>query len=165
MWIFTVDGFFSVVEKRSDKGSGKVHVRARVREDLVRFCAMMKIRNKIFFDDRADYPYRVITSNVTWARYLERSALEIDYDNFKSCIKARHGAQRETVYLQIWSLLQRLEARRAPAGQPGLFYDEPADTLGDLHFGPPGPAARVKGGKKGRGYNPKYPYVWESNRF
>mgnify|MGYP000225484783 CR=1 FL=1 len=34
MWLITTFGFFSVVEKNDQRGSGKLTIRSRVREDL-----------------------------------------------------------------------------------------------------------------------------------
>jgi len=138
MWIFTTDGFFSVVQDHRDKNM--VHVRARRREHLEGLLRTLAtaLRNRyswkmpqILGTDTADYPVRVIMSRVVWADYLEYSGKTINYDNFKSRVSGSgewaehyHGA-----LMSVWSILNRhLDGRERnwewETPQMSLFDDQ-----------------------------------------
>lgn len=160
MWIFTIDGFFSAVQKPKDRNTGRIQVRARDREDLARFRSRMNLQNRILSTPGGDYPFRLITSKKTWGRYLDRMARMMEYDNFKAECD-RMGLRRGGVYHRIWSILQDLERPRpAPAGQ-GRFdlrdsiYDPVARrrwSLEDEQFYQSPLFKNIQIDKRGRGY-------------
>lgn len=125
MWIFTIDGFFSAVQKPNDRNTGRIQVRSRNREDLERFRTRMNLQDRILSTPAGDYPFRIITSKATWGRYLDRMARLMDYSNFKAECD-RMGLRRGWVYNRIWDILQDLEDPRPRTGRFDLqdsIYD------------------------------------------
>ena len=113
MWLATPTGFYSAVEHRTNRNL--VVVRTRVHEDAVKLAQRVfkinatKARNKIISYNQSDYPWRVIVTKGQWASFVAQEAQRIDYGNFKSAVKARQGAKRESVYHRVWSALLGLE--------------------------------------------------------
>ena len=110
MWVFTVDGFYSVVQKPADRKRNVIVIRSRCRDDLERMLKRVKRKDKIVESRLTDYPFRVFTSKDVWARYLSLAAEAIDYGNFKDKITEVLGPERHNVYASIWSTLLRLQA-------------------------------------------------------
>ena len=109
MWVISLDGFLSVVQKNRDKGTDNVEVRSRNSHDLRRFIKRMNIRRKIIETPQADYPFRIVTTRKIWGKYLAQMAEMISYDNFKHQIGLQDGKDRAKVYLRVWSDLLELE--------------------------------------------------------
>ena len=107
MWIFTKEGFFSVVE---DKYCGKdeLMVRARVKSDLVRLAQKMDISFDILVIDHSDYRYRGKIARTVWENYCSLSAAEIDYSNVKGTISG-DDHERSDAYMGVWSSLFSLQ--------------------------------------------------------
>ena len=102
MWVFTKQGFFSVVQDREHRSN--VHVRARSEADLLevwRHAQMLQAHPEIVYnDDQADYPFRVIMWKTTWAQILEMYAESIDYDKFKPNFE--HEPEKHEILLKVW---------------------------------------------------------------
>ena len=109
MWVFTLDGFFSVVQKGWDKDTETVQVRGRNRVDLERFVKRINIRDKVIETPKGDYPFRVVTTRQVWGKYLENIAGTIAYDNFKQEVEVQDGSNCADIYLRVWSELRKLE--------------------------------------------------------
>jgi hypothetical protein len=109
MWVFTLDGFFSVVQKGWDKDTDTVQVRGRNRVDLERFVQRMNLQDKVIETPKADYPFRVVTTRQVWGKYLDKMASMIAYENFKHEVEVQDGASRADIYLRVWSELRKLE--------------------------------------------------------
>jgi hypothetical protein len=112
MWLFTVDGFFSVVSKgcRPDQ----LMVRARVRADLARAFP----KSKITTSQSTDYRYRTIVTRKALVALLARTVEKLDYANFKDTVK--DGARHEA-YLRVWNAMYALQerpARKVPTIMP-----------------------------------------------
>jgi hypothetical protein len=105
MWIFTTFGFFSVVAHRTKPGV--LLVRARVRSDLEAFSVRVGLEGEVTENVRADYRYRLEAPAVDVARVISEELTTMDYDNFKSRVEETQGADRESVYMGIWSHLRR----------------------------------------------------------
>jgi len=102
MWLFTVDGFFSVV-KDSYCGEDDLMVRARAREDLERFCDRMAIDpGGILELPNADYRFRIKVHRGRWVAYAGCMAYEIDYSNFKNTF---NDHPRHRAYMECWQAL------------------------------------------------------------
>uniref|UniRef100_A0A832A7A7 Uncharacterized protein n=1 Tax=Desulfacinum infernum TaxID=35837 RepID=A0A832A7A7_9BACT len=83
MWIFTEDSFLSVVRHRDDPE--RLLVRARIREDLERFCRMAGLDNgEIHETPEADYRFRVEVPEETFINFMVQTIKFLDYDNFKN---------------------------------------------------------------------------------
>ncbi|MGI9021357.1 MAG: hypothetical protein ACR2G3_11685 [Solirubrobacterales bacterium] len=100
MWLFTTQGFYSVVAHRND--AAKVIVRARAREDLEALKNQIPSL-RIFEDAEADYRYRAVVDHEKWVAAVAILAAGIDYPNFKSAVAERQGIDRERVYMRVWA--------------------------------------------------------------
>lgn len=122
MWLFTRYGFYSAVcARQGDGGFGqpvdetRIMVRARRREHLEalldRFADLLG-EAVIHKSDSSDYRFRIFLDKTVWAQVVERLAMDIDYDNFKSEV-ARHigtvGAPYEHALHEVWSVMYRLQ--------------------------------------------------------
>lgn len=114
MWVFSKDGFISVVNQNDTHGQKKL-CRARAAENLKPLAEQSG--EKVFYDDQADYPYRLVVSKRQYKRYLRALAEDMDYEShFKEAVR---GAQpvhlREHLYtamLDVWTtLFQNLDDR------------------------------------------------------
>lgn len=101
MWIFNMDGFFSVVEYRPNPN--KVLIRARYLEDIT--VVARKLECRVWHTPKGDYPYRIFCSKKQWALYLARSARAINYDNFKNAALKNVGVNRVSQYHNVWSAM------------------------------------------------------------
>lgn len=106
MWIFTTQGFYSVVTHRTD--SDTLIVRSRAREDIE------ALREQIpgiepFEDPEADYRHRAYVSRSEWLAAAAQLIADLDYDNFKSEVARRQGSDRARVYGHVWGDLLGLQ--------------------------------------------------------
>jgi hypothetical protein len=118
MWIFTETGFVSAVKKPQD--NGLVSIRARDIASLQPF--VEATGQPIVHTPEGDYPYRIFVEQTDFADWVAKSALELDYSNFKSRM-ARH---RDYKYLgalhEVWAAMSRTES----AASRNFFDDEEA---------------------------------------
>lgn len=110
MWIFTVDGFFSAV---LDKGTRKLVVRARFKEDLEKIMERLGATKVIDTSKYRDYPYRILTTNGAWARYVAECAEAIDYSNFKDRVLPKASRDRDARYHKVWAAMAFPEMKRS----------------------------------------------------
>ncbi len=105
MWIFTETGFVSAVKKPQD--NGLLSIRAR---DKVSLQPLLELTGAaIVHTPEGDYPYRLFVEQEVFAAWVEKSALDIDYANFKS----RMGKLRDYNYLgalhDVWAAMTHTE--------------------------------------------------------
>ena len=111
MWLFSRDGFFSVV-KDSYCGDDELMVRARCREDLERFLDRAGLKdNEIVKVDHADYRYRTKVGREAWALYVATMAINIHYTNVKGIIAHIGGHGRRDAYMRVWEALYNWQER------------------------------------------------------
>ena len=99
MWIFSQDGFYSIVQKGE-----QFHVRARRKQDLVN---VGLTPTKSFAG--SDYPWRAILANRgELLMLMEKHGKSVDYPNFKGRIGERLD-QRNRLgdYHKIWALMAK----------------------------------------------------------
>jgi len=109
MWLFTAQGFYSVVAHRRDPG--RVIVRARAREDLEALKEQIPSL-RIFEDEQADYRYRAVAAHEEWVAAVAVLAAGIDYPNFKAAVAERQGRERERTYMRVWAEMLSLQGPR-----------------------------------------------------
>ena len=99
MWIFSQDGFYSIVQK----GEG-FHVRARRKQDLVNVGLTPTKSYAV-----ADYPWRTILHHgFELLMLLEKLGKSVDYPNFKARIAERPDqGNRLGEYHKIWGLMSK----------------------------------------------------------
>jgi hypothetical protein len=104
MWIFTKDGFASIVADETNPEF--LLARGRIRGDLEKLFHGCKVE----VTPEKDYRFRThVTREAVAARLAELAAV-IDYPNFKNaCDDDRHDA-----YLDVWTSMYREQMRRLP---------------------------------------------------
>lgn len=107
MWIFTKQGFYSVVQDFRDPSM--LLVRARTRDDLERLSGGLRGRPDILTTPDADYPYRLLAAREDFASWLASSAAAVDYTNFKAAVAQSMGPARSGLYGKVWSAMRELE--------------------------------------------------------
>lgn len=110
MWLITKFGFFSVVEKDSDKGNDTLTIRARSKKDLLNLknhylLTMEKIRES----NNTDYKYRATAPRGDVAKAFAQAVQDIDYSNFKDEVKKKQGVHRANVYGWVWDSLYTIQ--------------------------------------------------------
>jgi hypothetical protein len=111
MWVFTLDGFYSVVQQAEFCSPDEVVVRTRVREDLERVLAQLE-RVSAYGDEPpeilsfvgTDYAYRAVVKLTEWSDYLAKAGRDIRYPSFKDRA-AREDPARRAVYGEVWERL------------------------------------------------------------
>ena len=78
MWIFTKDGFLSIVQHRDD--SGTLLVRSRTLEPLETFWPELEVKEIPW----ADYRYRLLAPRMQVSEVVMNLLDGLDYPNFKS---------------------------------------------------------------------------------
>jgi hypothetical protein len=102
MWVFTTDGFFSIVHNKYC-AEEELTVRARSETDLEKFMASCGCQVEIMEIGHASYRYRIQVPRETVARYLSRYVMELPYGNFKdACFYASFSMNRMDVLHAIW---------------------------------------------------------------
>lgn len=167
MWLFTEDGFFSAVLEERGKHAGRIAIRARCRDDLVRLVEKYggDMPNATAISETpknvvADYRYRIWLPRGEFALVCAEVALAVEYGNFKSRVAQVLGPDREKPLHEIWSVMAELQPggpygwheRRQPfdwSGIDHLDFDPTPEDGGDvLAFVRP----HLRGGKTVRGY-------------
>ena len=121
MWIFTNQGFISIVQHRDNPGL--MIVRARRYEHLQALLPDAEVLRL----DRADYRYRTFVSRIELETNMLDWVQAVDYDNFKSSI-ADH--EYHDAAMGVWNVMYRLQPG-TPQGAPGQH-----DLLGPLEGNP-----------------------------
>lgn len=111
MWLMSVNGFYSVVEKAEDRNAGTVTIRARNKQDIDKLVKVYLPDAKPWRLRRSDYEWRVRVPREEWAQAVARMAMEIDYSNFKDEVKRRQGKRRAGIYGRVWGVLLDLESK------------------------------------------------------
>ena len=110
MWIFSKEGFISVVAHRDDKDI--LLIRGRVKEDIEDIVnEVEKItgnRPEIIELIQADYFYRIFISRSIFKKIMTSKIDGLTYDNFKSSIKDN---ERHNAYLDIWRIMYKFAQR------------------------------------------------------
>jgi hypothetical protein len=130
MWIFTRDGFFSIVRHRDDPGS--FLVRARVREDLERAfggagcdqcdggktdfaallgkpcpsCGIQELAD-------ADYRFRGSVSELRVRNYLTNAVTDIDYETNVKGNLDQGEPDRHRAMMNVWDAMYDVQINRA----------------------------------------------------
>jgi hypothetical protein len=115
VWVFTQNGFYSVVayDPARDhggptRGEDLVLVRARVGDDLEalrRWFPDLEIREH----RRADYRFRTVLGRADWKRILEAEVDSLDYTNFKNRVAHNQGHKRHEAYMRVWDAMRQLQ--------------------------------------------------------
>src|SRR5262252_9551604 len=100
MWIYTLDGHFSVVQEKGKRK--RLIVRARLRDHIGNFRERFSVRGRILITPDADYPFRMFVAPSVWAKALMTWANDINYDNFKAAVHDLCGLPTFKQYEQVY---------------------------------------------------------------
>lgn len=103
MWIFTTDGFFSIVQDKHCKDD-EVVVRARARMDIEKLNKKIGGGFEIIETPKADYLYRMIVPKRAMAQYLDSYVANMNYPNFKDTIPLEDDLRHEA-YFECWAAM------------------------------------------------------------
>ena len=109
MWLFSKQGFVSIVQCRHVPG--QLLVRARVKTDLDHFLGVVEqlggSLHTIEETPTADYRFRSVVKREHVAQVVAMLASDIDYPNFKNSV---HGDwKRDETYMQVWAAMRDLQ--------------------------------------------------------
>lgn len=109
MWVFSKTGFVSIVKHKYIPGS--LMIRARVREDLEQFIAVLDevtgSKHSLKETPDGDYAFRTTATKKAVAEAITRQINDLDYVNFKNSV---HGdADRDSAYMSVWSAMYGLQ--------------------------------------------------------
>ena len=99
MWLITPTGFYSIVEKPTDRGKETLTVRARVRGDLLALKrANCPSLGRIRESADTDYRFRATARRTDVAHALAQMIEGLGYSNFKSEVAIQQGLDRAHLY-------------------------------------------------------------------
>jgi hypothetical protein len=111
MWLFSTQGFFSVVNHLHKPGH--LLVRARLREDIDQMARLLAEETGRTFIPlvlpEADYLYRLEVPRDDFVLVMARLVRELDYANFKAAVHSHGDPTRDRVYGRVWSLVAELQ--------------------------------------------------------
>lgn len=110
MWILSTFGFFSIVEKPTDRGGGTLTIRSRVESDLDRMRIALPRLGQTQTSDLSDYQYRAVANRSDVATAVARSVESINYPNFKDAVAHYQGRGRAALYGDVWATLYGLQS-------------------------------------------------------
>lgn len=110
MWIYTKQGFISVVQHQDD--SNIVVVRARRFDHLrdVLIAGKVDENKQIIKTLNGDYPYRSEITHEEFAKMMSQLANNVTYLNFKNSV-VKKTAYEEVLH-KTWAISQDMEKRR-----------------------------------------------------
>ena len=116
MWLFTPDGFYSVVDKHDEWHPGQLCVRARAAEDLanLRGGFLPKLGETIV-GAGTDYPYRAWAPREDVAAWVSSQVMTLDYSNFKNEVARVQGRERAHIYGGVWTQMLKAEDMGVPS--------------------------------------------------
>ena len=98
MWVFTTQGFVSLVQK---PGSESLTVRARDRRSLDALATLAGVG--VVETPMADYPYRIVVDRAVLTDWLVAVVGELHYPNFKSAVATSRGWDYAHALTSVWS--------------------------------------------------------------
>lgn len=103
MWLFTVHGFYSIVNKRP----GEWHVRAREKQDLDNLKKLTGLRIAVQESyPGSDYPWRMLVGKRGREIIIKALGDDINYGNFKGEVGRRSDqAAKLPAYHEIWAIM------------------------------------------------------------
>ena len=113
MWVFTTQGYLSVVDK--EESGGELCVRSRDDEDLKDLQAYLQQALRkgvpIMPTGKADYQYRMFVEREDFMKYMVQMIRELKYDNFKDACSYKEDSvwrrKPEALYglARIWETI------------------------------------------------------------
>lgn len=104
MWLFTKDGFFSVVHDKYCNDD-EVMIRARQKSDLKNLFEIF-CEGEILTINHTDYRYRMKVNKIIWQQYLANYVQDMSYNNIKNTVPYE-DIMRSYAYHDVWSVLHK----------------------------------------------------------
>lgn len=103
MWLFTVHGFYSIVQK----GPAEWHVRAREKQDLDNLKKLTRLRIAVQESyPGSDYPWRMLVGKRGKDIIIKALGDDIEYHNFKGEVGCRPDQRAKLpAYHEIWAIM------------------------------------------------------------
>lgn len=101
MWLFTKDGFVSVVKHRDKNG---YLVRSRTKEHL-KDVIPNRLHNRILKMPNADYRYRIYVSPDEFRSLVVDLIDDLHYPNFKDTTSGEY----HDALMKVWSIMRELQ--------------------------------------------------------
>jgi hypothetical protein len=115
MWLFTVRGMYSAVQKPEDRKDNLMTIRARNKAHLENLADLLPTEvpdgcyTEPLRDPGHDYPWRIRLPKADWMKIHDALGEEIDYDNFKSEVARRTGyGKYEHALHDVWAVMERV---------------------------------------------------------
>lgn len=105
MWLFTTEGFVSVVKAHGS--TDLLVVRGRDRISLEGISAATQ--EPILRTPDRDYPYRVVAPRDSVQSWISGAVRSLDYDNFKNEVAAMRGHGFAHALMSVWSVMHEVE--------------------------------------------------------
>ena len=123
MWIFTQDGYISVVQHFNPTPGAELLMRSRSAGHLYDLLCLVLTEEEV--DDRVlvtpdhDYPYRILVSRELFGQVVAASMARLDYSNFKArCSQTLGGADAGVLNRDLGGHA-RLHGQRGPCSHEG----------------------------------------------
>jgi hypothetical protein len=127
MWLMTTIGFFSVVQKGTDRDV--LTVRARSRQHLQQLKRQCLPGLTIVAGGGSDYPFRTEVRRADWLAAVQALTTEINYPNFKNAATRQLGQGYHETLMQVWTAMLALErpsrSTRRPSSTTNRDMAEP----------------------------------------
>jgi hypothetical protein len=102
MWLFLIDGFYSVVQDKDDTNT--LLVRARNEDDAIRMADRLG-HLPIEYSTTHDYAYRIRVPRAQFSGLMEEEVQDIAYTNFKNEVHEQRGFARSMIYSRVWAFM------------------------------------------------------------
>lgn len=117
MWLFTPDGFYSIVQK---PGEAFLTVRSRNPEDLDRLRRRyLPALSPTITTTDSDYPYRGMATHEQVSEAMAAITSDISYGNFKAEAGKTLGHARTIHLHQVWTTTRQWQQNPKPARKRG----------------------------------------------
>ena len=101
MWVFTQDGFISVVDNKQEPG--KLTARARDEQSLQLLAELAG--SEIHRSKNCDYPYRTFVTRDQLNEFMTAQIDSLDYRNFKSRVWQSRGEKYHDACTDVWEAM------------------------------------------------------------
>ncbi len=107
MWLFTIHGFYSIVQKTDDT----FHIRSRHKRDLMNLRELAGLEAAVEKSyPGSDYPWRIIATRGQKDAAVEALGRDIEYSNFKSAVgREPDQAGKLSAYHEVWSVMRQTQ--------------------------------------------------------
>ncbi len=113
MWIFTKQGFFSIVKKKYLDQPKPFQVRARSLQDLENLIKEAQLDEEVIETPYADYFFRIIADDKDLEKILTVLQQDLKYENFKDMV-GRQKDQRDKLeaYHKVWNVMYNYQNKK-----------------------------------------------------